>query len=91
MDKKQIRALAEALENDNLSALRMIIKGYGLTPESALLYLWESAGQLIATNRTPRKSAFFDALTVTGEALDSEAIAWGKLENHRRANRANVI
>lgn len=91
MDKQAIRHLAEALENDNLSAVRMMIKGYNLTPETALLYLWEAAGQLIATNRTPKRSAFFEALTVSGEALDSEAIAWGRLENQRRANKSALM
>lgn len=91
MDKKLIRLLSEALENDNTSAIRQIVRGANLTPEAALLHLWECAGLLIATNRTPKRSAFFDALALIGNTLDSEAIAWGNLEQLRRANRSALL
>jgi hypothetical protein len=91
MDKKLIRLLSEALENDNPSAVRQIVRGANITPELALIYLWESAGLLIATSRTPKRSSFFDAVALVGNTLDSEAIAWGNLEQLRRANRSPLL
>jgi len=83
MERKRIEALIEALEADNLSAVRQLGREWNLNPEALLIHLTEAAGVVYATKREP-KSNFFNALMLIGQELDSPGITWGIIERKRR-------
>ena len=88
LNKEKITALIEALESDNLSAIRQLGKEWKLDSEALLVHLTEAAGIVYATKKEPTRSEFFSALLLVGRELDSPGIAWGILERRRRENLA---
>lgn len=79
----------EALQTDNITAIRHLGREAQLDTEALLVHLWESAGVVYATKKEPNRSEFFNALLVLGKELDSPAIAWAILERNRREEIAN--